>query len=178
MTEAMAKLADTDPNKRFATDWDPSHVWMSGFSDASGPFKPEGGAVSESDVTHLAKPLAPSVSFRQVTPAGGGRVPCPGPTAQRLGDAAPPNHGRDGWERRTTLPSAPPRCAAVCGTAREDPHRADYQVRPLRVQARAHTRPCPRLARPRLAMAAGVRRGWVAVGVLGLVEGDGHVSPA
>ncbi len=74
MTEAMAKLADSDPNKRFSADWDPSHVWMSGFTDTAGVFKLEGGAQAESDVTQLAKRLAASVYFMDVTPAGGERV--------------------------------------------------------------------------------------------------------
>ena len=78
MTEEMAKRVgngpDSDPNKRFAADWDASHVWLSGFSDDNGDFKLEGGAESESDVTQLAKRLAASVFFADVTPAGGERV--------------------------------------------------------------------------------------------------------
>lgn len=63
-----------DPNRRFALDWDPSHVWLTSFSDANGQFKLEGGARSESDVTQLSKRLAASVYFMDVTPAGGERV--------------------------------------------------------------------------------------------------------
>ena len=78
MTEEMAKRVgngpDSDPNKRFAADWDASHVWLSGFVDDAGEFKLEGGAESESDVTQLAKRLAASVFFAEVTPAGGERV--------------------------------------------------------------------------------------------------------
>jgi len=78
MTEAMAKLAGTgpesNPNKQFQNDWDPSHVWMSSFIDTNGAFKLEGGAQSESDVTQLSKRLAASVYFLEVTPAGGERV--------------------------------------------------------------------------------------------------------
>lgn len=78
MTEDMAKRVgngpDSDPNKRFAADWDASHVWLSGFTDDNGDFKLEGGAESESDVTQLAKRLASSVFFADVTPAGGERV--------------------------------------------------------------------------------------------------------
>jgi Tfp pilus assembly protein PilN len=65
---------DSDPNKRFQDDWDASHVWLSGFTDTAGLFKLEGGAQSESDVTQLAKRLAASVYFSDVTPAGGERV--------------------------------------------------------------------------------------------------------
>ena len=79
MTEDMAKRTgsgpESDPNKRFQADWDPSHVWLSSFTDAGGTFKLEGGAQSESDVTQLSKRLAASVYFVDVTPAGGERVP-------------------------------------------------------------------------------------------------------
>jgi len=78
MTEQMAKAAGTgpesNPNKQFQNDWDPSHVWMSSFIDTNGAFKLEGGAQSESDVTQLSKRLAASVYFLEVTPAGGERV--------------------------------------------------------------------------------------------------------
>lgn len=78
MTETMAKLAgngpDSDPNKRFQPEWDPSHVWMSAFIDTGGVFKLDGGAQSESDVTQLSKRLAASVYFMDVTPAGGERM--------------------------------------------------------------------------------------------------------
>lgn len=78
MTEAMAKAAGTgpesNPNRQFQNDWDPSHVWMSSFIDTNGGFKLEGGAQSESDVTQLSKRLAASVYFLEVTPAGGERV--------------------------------------------------------------------------------------------------------
>lgn len=78
MTVAMANLAGTgvgsDPNKRFQTDWDTSHVWLLGFYDTNGTFKLEGGAQSESDVTQLSKRLAASAYFMDVTPAGGERV--------------------------------------------------------------------------------------------------------
>ena len=78
MTEDMARRTgsgpDGDSNKRFAGDWDASHVWLSGFTDTGGEFKLEGGAQQESDVTQLAKRLSASVYFRDVTPAGGERV--------------------------------------------------------------------------------------------------------
>ena len=78
MTEDMAKRTgngpESDPNKRFQADWDASHIWLSGFSDTGGDFKLEGGAQSESDVTQLAKRLAASAYFLDVTPAGGERV--------------------------------------------------------------------------------------------------------
>lgn len=78
MTEDMARRTgngpDSDPNKRFQADWDPTHVWLSTFSDIDGLFKLEGGAQTESDITQLAKRLAASVYFADVTPAGGERI--------------------------------------------------------------------------------------------------------
>jgi hypothetical protein len=78
MTEDMAKRTgsgpDSDPNKQFQADWDASHVWMTGFSDASGLFKLEGGAQSENDVAQFAKRLAASAYFGDVAPAGGERI--------------------------------------------------------------------------------------------------------
>jgi Tfp pilus assembly protein PilN len=73
-TADMRERMSSDPNKRFQQDWDPTHVWLSGFSDTNGVFKLEGGAQSESDVTQLSKRLAASVHFMDVTPAGGERV--------------------------------------------------------------------------------------------------------
>jgi len=74
MKQRTGSGADSDPNKRFQTDWDASHVWLSAWTDTGGLFKLEGGAQSESDVTQLAKRLAASVYFADVTPAGGERV--------------------------------------------------------------------------------------------------------
>jgi Tfp pilus assembly protein PilN len=78
MTEEMAKKTgngpESDSNKQFQLDWDPNHVWFSSFVDTAGAFKLEGGAQSESDVTQLAKRLAASVYFMEVSPAGGERV--------------------------------------------------------------------------------------------------------
>jgi len=74
MTASMAKLTETDTNKQFQADWDPTHVWLSGFTDAAGVFKLEGGAQSKEDVTQLSKRLAASVYFIDVVPSGGERV--------------------------------------------------------------------------------------------------------
>lgn len=78
MTEEMAKRTgngpDSDPNRRFQADWDPSHVWLSGFSDTAGQFKIEGGAQTESDIAQLAKRLSASVYFADVVPAGAERI--------------------------------------------------------------------------------------------------------
>jgi Tfp pilus assembly protein PilN len=74
MTSDMRARTESDPNKRFQHDWDPTHVWLSAYSDAGGVFKLEGGAQTESDVTQLSKRLAASVHFLDVSPAGGERV--------------------------------------------------------------------------------------------------------
>ena len=78
MTEDMRKKVGngpgSDPNKRFQLDWDPTKAWISGFTDKDGNFKLDGGAQSDQDVNQLAKRLAASVYFMDVTPAGGERV--------------------------------------------------------------------------------------------------------
>jgi hypothetical protein len=78
-TQSTAMLAKTagvnaDPNKRFAVDWDPTHVWMTSFVDQNGWFRMEGGAQSESDVIQLSKRLQASVYFNDIAPASGERV--------------------------------------------------------------------------------------------------------
>jgi Tfp pilus assembly protein PilN len=74
MTEETKARIASDVNKRLPSDWDASHVWLSGFSDTGGVFKLEGGAQSEADIAQLAKRLAASVYFTDVTPAGADRV--------------------------------------------------------------------------------------------------------
>ncbi len=74
MTEQMAKQVENDPNKKIQQDWDPQHVWLTGFTDTAGTFKLEGGAQSKEDVTQLSKRLAASVYFENVTPQSGDRV--------------------------------------------------------------------------------------------------------
>jgi Tfp pilus assembly protein PilN len=74
MTVRMAVQTDKDSNKKFQQDWDPTHVWMSGFTDTAGVFKLEGGAQSRDDVTQLSKRLAASVYFMDVVPSSGDRV--------------------------------------------------------------------------------------------------------
>lgn len=74
MTETMTRRTGTgpesDPNKRFQVDWDPTHIWLTSFQDTQGAFKLEGGAQAESDVTQLAKRLAASAYFYDVIPSG------------------------------------------------------------------------------------------------------------
>ena len=78
MTDDMVRRTGngpgSDPNKRLQPDWDPSRVWLSAFIDTGGLFKLEGGAQTENDMTQLAKRLAASVYFADVTPSGGERM--------------------------------------------------------------------------------------------------------
>lgn len=76
MTEDMVRRTgngpESDPNRRFQPDWDPSNVWLSGFTDTAGDFKLEGLALTDSDITQLSKRMAASVYFDNVTIAQGG----------------------------------------------------------------------------------------------------------
>lgn len=78
MTEDMAKRtgngAESDPNRRYDLAWDPTHVWLTGFSDTAGIFKLEGGAQGEADITQLSKRMQASVYFDNVAPAQQERV--------------------------------------------------------------------------------------------------------
>lgn len=78
MTEDMAKRtgngAESDPNRRFDLAWDPTHVWLTGFSENGGAFKLEGGAQGEPDITQLSKRMQASVYFDNVAPAQQERV--------------------------------------------------------------------------------------------------------
>jgi len=78
MTEEMTKRTgngpESDPNRRYDLAWDPTHVWLTGFTDAGGQFKLEGGAQGEADITQLSKRLQASVYFDNVAPAAQERV--------------------------------------------------------------------------------------------------------
>jgi len=76
MTEDMTHKTGNsgDPNKKFDLTWDPSHVWLTSFTDKSGDFTLEGGAQAEVDVTQLSKRLAASVYFWDVAPSRQERV--------------------------------------------------------------------------------------------------------
>lgn len=86
MSDAMSKLTSDgtggDPNKRFAQNWDPKHVWLTSFSTKGDLFTLEGGAQAESDVPQLAKRMAASVYFQEVTSPLSVRVE---PTTQQQG---------------------------------------------------------------------------------------------
>jgi len=71
MTRAMAeRISDGpkgDPNRRFALDWDPKHIWITSFATKGDTFTMEGGAQSEADIPQLAKRMQASVYFDEVT---------------------------------------------------------------------------------------------------------------
>jgi Tfp pilus assembly protein PilN len=71
MTQMMIGLTGNggDSNKMFQSDWDPTHVWITAFTDKAGLVTIEGGAQSESDVTQLSKRLAASAYFIDVAPS-------------------------------------------------------------------------------------------------------------
>jgi Tfp pilus assembly protein PilN len=80
MTEEMAKKtgtgAESDPNKRFDLAWDPTHVWITSFTDSmkDGTFRIEGGAQAQIDIIQLSKRLQASVYFDQVSQQSEERV--------------------------------------------------------------------------------------------------------
>jgi hypothetical protein len=78
MTEEMAKRTgngnESDPNRRYDLAWDPTHVWLTGFTDNNGTFKLEGGAQGEGDITQLSKRMQASVYFDNVAPSQEERV--------------------------------------------------------------------------------------------------------
>jgi Tfp pilus assembly protein PilN len=78
MTEEMTKRTgngiESDPNRRYDLAWDPTHVWLTGFTDTNGVFKLEGGAQGEVDITQLSKRMQASVYFDNVAPASEERV--------------------------------------------------------------------------------------------------------
>jgi Tfp pilus assembly protein PilN len=78
MTQDMAKRTgngtESDPNRRYDLAWDPTHVWLLGFSDKAGTFKLDGGAQGEVDITQLSKRLQASVYFDNVAEASEERV--------------------------------------------------------------------------------------------------------
>ncbi len=74
MSEEMSNRVKDDPNRALQFDWDPHHVWLTGFSEKGGEFKLEGGAQADGDITQLSKRLQASVYFQEVTPAGAERV--------------------------------------------------------------------------------------------------------
>jgi len=66
MTAAMAENLKARPQLAPDDEFDPRHVWVTGFSEKEGNFKLLGGAQSEGDITELAKRLDASVFFEEV----------------------------------------------------------------------------------------------------------------
>lgn len=76
MERRISEGPQGDPNRRFAFDWDPKHVWITGFALKGDDFTLEGGAQSEADEVQLAKRMQASVYFDQVT----------SPTSEKIDD--------------------------------------------------------------------------------------------
>lgn len=74
MTTLTGSTNDADPNRRFSPDWDPRHVWLKSFTTKGDVFTLEGGAQAESDIPQLAKRMAASVYFTDVTSPSSKRV--------------------------------------------------------------------------------------------------------
>jgi len=78
MTQEMAKRTgngpEADPNRRYDLAWDPTHVWLTSFTDRNGVFRLEGGAQGEGDITQLSKRMQASVYFDNVAQASEERV--------------------------------------------------------------------------------------------------------
>ncbi|MFT3695479.1 MAG: PilN domain-containing protein [Kofleriaceae bacterium] len=81
MTQDMAKRTgngpESDPNRRFDLAWDPTHVWLTSFTDKVGNFTLEGGAQAEVDITQLSKRMQASVYFDNIAQASEERVTDP-----------------------------------------------------------------------------------------------------
>jgi Tfp pilus assembly protein PilN len=74
MSEIMSSAITGDANKRYSSDWDPKHVWIASFSTKGDTFILEGGAQAESDIPQLAKRMAASVYFTDVTSPSSTRI--------------------------------------------------------------------------------------------------------
>lgn len=74
MAERISQTAKGDPNRRFALDWDPKHVWITSFQTKGDTFTMEGGSQSESDIPQLAKRMQASVYFDEVTSPSSSRL--------------------------------------------------------------------------------------------------------
>jgi len=60
--------------RKFSTEWDPKHAWITSFQEKKGDFTLRGGAQSDGDVTQLAKRLEASVYFQNVVSQGATEV--------------------------------------------------------------------------------------------------------
>jgi Tfp pilus assembly protein PilN len=72
MTADVKALIDSGRTREFVREWDPSNVWLTGFTeDKDGKFRVQGVSQSDSDMTQLALRLDASVYFDDVVPVGG-----------------------------------------------------------------------------------------------------------
>jgi hypothetical protein len=68
MTEATVAMLKARPQLAFKGDeFDPRHVWITGFTEKEGNFKLAGGSQTEADVNKLARRLDASVYFDGVS---------------------------------------------------------------------------------------------------------------
>jgi Tfp pilus assembly protein PilN len=68
MTQATVAMLKDRPQLAFKGDeFDPRHVWITGFTEKDGVFKLAGGSQTESDINKLARRLDASVYFDQVS---------------------------------------------------------------------------------------------------------------
>jgi hypothetical protein len=68
MTKQTIEMLKQRKQLDFAKDeFDPRHVWVTGFTEKEGAFKLLGGSQSEADITKLAKRLDASVYFDSVS---------------------------------------------------------------------------------------------------------------
>jgi len=78
MTKAMVeRISDGpkgDPNRRFALDWDPKHVWITSFAIKGETITLEGGSQAESDIAQVAKRMQASVYFDEISSPSSTRV--------------------------------------------------------------------------------------------------------
>ena len=72
MTEDMVAELENNPNRRWQSNWDPKHVWITKIAEKDGRFTLEGNAQSDSDITQLALRLQASMFFDDVRPAKAG----------------------------------------------------------------------------------------------------------
>ncbi len=75
MTDEMRKQVEGGSLlRKFSTEWDPKHAWITSFEEKKGDFTLMGGAQSDGDVTQLAKRLEASVYFENVVSQGATEV--------------------------------------------------------------------------------------------------------
>lgn len=74
MVERISEGPKGDPNRRFALDWDPKHVWITSFAIKGETITLEGGSQAESDIAQVAKRMQASVYFDEISSPSSTRV--------------------------------------------------------------------------------------------------------